>query len=136
MSKKKSSSVVSLILFVFALNAGCARVQIKNAEWCGDMGELGASCFHTLSDESRDLEKEEWDEERFGQVCTKPENFANWKAALLKLCRQTRLCTYEERRMIETLGRRMNHFDYKAARIKELRDLGYDVKSLRAKGLL
>jgi hypothetical protein len=64
------------------------------------MGSLGASCFNTLSDQSRDIEKAEWDAERLDMVCTKAEYFANWKAAILKLCKKTKICSYEVMRAL------------------------------------
>lgn len=66
------------------------------------MGPLGASCFHTLSDDTRDLDKATWDQVRVGQVCTEAASFANWKAAILKLCKVTHGCTYEEKQRLIT----------------------------------
>jgi hypothetical protein len=81
--------------------SGCGHVTIKDAEWCGDMGDDGASCFHTLTDDTRDLPKAEWDKERFGSVCTKSENFANMKTAIEELCHKAKgLCTYETRKKL------------------------------------
>lgn len=77
------------------------------------MGELGAAGFHTISDEERELTKEEWDEERFGMLCTKAENFANWKAALLKLCNVTRMCNYSTKKKIQNLSNRIQDFQLK-----------------------
>lgn len=82
------------------------------------MGSAGASCFHTLSDESRDIDKSTWDEERFGMVCTKAENFANWKAAILKLCKASHGCTYEDRRMINEFAARVQS-RLELARVRE-----------------
>jgi hypothetical protein len=65
------------------------------------MGQRGASCFHTISPSERDLNKEEWDRERFGMVCTKSENFSSWQKAILKLCDTSNICNYE---VIETLN--------------------------------
>lgn len=89
-------------------SVSCA-VQIKNAEWCGDMGAMGAHCFNTLSEEERELDKEAWDQERFGQVCTKVESFAEMKAALAKLCSRAR-CTFEEKQHIQIFYKQLNSF--------------------------
>lgn len=59
------------------------------------MGKMGASCFHTLTPDTRDIEKDAWDQERVGMVCEKADVFANWKEAILKFCRMTGQCTYE-----------------------------------------
>lgn len=75
------------------MGASCS-VKIHDQEWCGDMGSQGATCFHTLKPDTRDIPKEQWDLERFGQVCTQPNNFAEIKANLEKLCRETKDCVY------------------------------------------
>lgn len=91
---RKSLKRVCLLLSGLTIS-GCSTVVINDAEWCADMGKLGATCVHTLTTDTRDLAKEQWDTERFGQVCTASENFANLKAAILKLCRETKMCSYE-----------------------------------------
>lgn len=102
------------VLLISSVFPACARIKIQDAEWCGDIGPYGAECFHTTTDEHRSIPKEQWDAERFGQLCTTPESFANWKAALLKLCKKTGMCTREEKRLIEDLGKRIETFDRKA----------------------
>lgn len=74
------------------------------------MGELGASCFKTHSGDSRDLPKEQWDQERFGQVCTQAENFANLKTAIQKLCYLTKKCTIEEKKILKDLETKIEKF--------------------------
>lgn len=71
------------------------------------MGPYGASCFHTLSDESRDIDKTTWDAERVGQVCTDSSSFANWKAAILKLCKANRSCTYQQKQALRAFVERV-----------------------------
>jgi len=98
MHLKKQKSVF-VILFVFLLSS-CAKVPIKDSEWCGDLGSSGASCFNTLSDKQRDIEKEAWDKERVGMICTKSETFADWQASILKLCKSSGRCTFENKKII------------------------------------
>ena len=86
---------VLLVTSLSLLPSSCAHVVVQNAEWCGDMGDAGASCFNTLSDNSRDLTKSEWDAIRFGQVCTSKESITNWKTAILKLCKYSNICTFD-----------------------------------------
>ena len=74
------------------------------------MGQLGASCFHTLSDDEREISLPEWDEERFGMICAKASDFASWKAALLKLCKLTKRCTYEEKNNVLKFDRKVNAY--------------------------
>lgn len=99
---------VFLILFLMS----CSSVPIFDAEWCGDMGNLGASCFHTLTEESRDIEKAEWDAERFGQLCTKPQTFRDIKASIEKLCSASTVrCTYEIREVIRHMAEKIDEVE-------------------------
>lgn len=100
-------------MFVSAWLSGCGGVEIKDAEWCGDVGSAGASCYHTLSDAERDIPKDQWDKERFGMLCTQPENFANWKEAILQLCKQYGRCTFDEQQLIEKNEARVQDFKQK-----------------------
>lgn len=59
------------------------------------MGAIGADCFKVFSETERNVNKDSWDLERFGMVCTKSENFAEWKGALTQLCAQTKNCDEE-----------------------------------------
>lgn len=90
------------------LLSSCGTVVIKDQEDCGDMGSLGATCFHTLSSETRDIPKAQWDDERFGMVCTKASNIADTKAAIEKLCSVSNDCTYEVKQRIDAF---YNHID-------------------------
>lgn len=68
------------------------------------MGNLGATCAHTISDETRRLTKEEWDKERFGQICGTSQAYSDMVKVVLKLCRITRRCTYEDIALIKSFG--------------------------------
>jgi hypothetical protein len=74
------------LIFALFFLVSCGTVTIKNQEWCADFGEFGASCVNTLNDKTRDIEKEAWDKERVGMMCTKSSNFADTKATILQLC--------------------------------------------------
>lgn len=93
------------ILFALLISS-CAQVQLKDAEWCADLGNDGASCFHTLSDSNRDIPKDVWDlqeigdDHRYGKVCTSSDSLANWKEAIEKLCYLTKRCTYDAKKKI------------------------------------
>jgi hypothetical protein len=102
-----------VILSVFLLSS-CAKVQIKDSEWCGDLGQDGASCFNTLSDKQRDIAKAEWDKERFGMICTKAQTFADWQASILKLCKASKRCTYEGKKVIFNFMQNVNEIEAKA----------------------
>lgn len=104
MPLKKSSSVLLALLFASSLSACGGRVRITDTEWCGNGPDGGAVCFHTLSDRWRSLPQTEWDIERVGQICSTADTFAEWKAALLKLCEQTGSCDFQVQEAIRTFG--------------------------------
>lgn len=118
----------SKISFVFGLLllSGCATVKIPNTEWCGDMGSEGAACFHTLSDDARDIPKAEWDAERFGQVCTTTNDFAAIQSALEKLCSMAgKRCTYYVKQALRSLEAKVLVFEARQYQVKlQLQDGG------------
>jgi len=107
-SKKLNLALAILLSF---LVSNCARVKIKNSEWCGDLGEYGASCFNTNNDNYRDIPKNEWDKERFGMICTRAENYKEWKSAIEKLCKLAKFrCTFEDKERIEDISIKIEKF--------------------------
>lgn len=82
------------------LLSSCAQVPIKDQEWFGDEGSLGAHAFHTLTNDERQVSKDEWDNLRFGMVCSKAESLADTKAVIEKLCSEANNCTYEVQQAI------------------------------------
>lgn len=109
-----------LILFAASLPK-CGTITIHNAEWCGDRGNEGASCFHTNTEDFRRLNKAEWDAERFGQLCTKSENYADLEAALQKLCEKTNSCNFteDERQKIENFFSKIRQFRIETGQLNE-----------------
>lgn len=49
-----------------------------------------------LSNKQRELTKVEWDQERFGMICGRPEAFGDLKQAIQKLCHKNKKCEYEK----------------------------------------
>lgn len=107
MKHLKKHAKLLVILFIFTLSS-CSSVPVYNSEFCGDLGKAGATCFHTLSENTRNIAKADWDRvsplkegearnpnERFGMVCAQPEVFMDWKASIEKLCRITKKCIYK-----------------------------------------
>jgi hypothetical protein len=87
------------------------------------MGEYGATCAHTLTTETRDLDKSTWDETRFGWVCESSDSFADWKAVIEKLCSVSGRCTYQEKQLVQNFFLRMTKINRKAqARLQSLKE--------------
>lgn len=91
-------------------------VPIKNSEFCADAGRLGATCFHLLSDEQRDIPKAKWDDDRFGMVCEKPTVFADWKSIIETFCQNTGKCTYAQQEAVNNLMKRVDASTKKGSR--------------------
>lgn len=104
MKPRKNLKSVLLALFVLSSLPSCRSVRVSNTEWCGDMGRLGASCFHTLTDHEREISPSDWESYRFGMICATAEDFAEIKKSLLKLCASTRKCKYDTRIKIQNFG--------------------------------
>lgn len=101
---KKASSFSARHLvhfFILFIYSSCAQVAIHDHELCGDKGFLGAACYHTETDASEKIPKPQWDDRRFGQICTTAEAIADWKQAIEKLCTQTNECTYDVQKQIQ-----------------------------------
>jgi hypothetical protein len=110
MKHSKKLNLALAILLVF-LVSNCARVKIKNSEWCGDLGEYGASCFNTHNNNSREISREEWNKERYGMICTRAENYKEWKSAIEKLCKLAKFrCTFEEKQKINEISVKIENF--------------------------
>lgn len=72
------------------------------------MGSLGASCFTVLSEKNRDIEKEAWDLERVGMICTTHNTFGEWKAVILKLCHENKKCKKEDIEALENFTSKLD----------------------------
>ncbi len=93
---------------VLTLLSACAQIPITDHEFCADMGEYGASCAHTLTTATRDLDKTTWDQTRFGMVCESSDSFADWKSVIEKLCSISGRCSYEEQQQVQNFFLRMS----------------------------
>lgn len=88
--------------------SSCAHVDIPDHEWCADKGTLGAHCVHTNVDAERDINKADWDNMRFGQICTNDptdkmgSTFADMKSVIEQLCNLAKKrCTYDDIESVE-----------------------------------
>jgi len=76
----------------------CQHVTIKDSEWYGSKGMLGATGFHTLTSESEKVSYPDWltkwTDLKNPMVCTSVDNFADWKAIIETLCSLENRCDY------------------------------------------
>jgi len=110
-----------MLLCILTLSgASCPKVKIYDHEICGDKGELGARCKYMISDGAHNLDYDQWEEARFGQMCMQPDAYSNLTAALLKLCNSSRRCSWQEKKDIENFGKKVVQFkkEAKAAKIR------------------
>jgi hypothetical protein len=97
-----------MLVCVTLLSFSCARVKVPVTDWWADKGELGAQGFNTNGDNLGKLDKHQWDDKRFGMVCTEAENFGAWKAVILKLCKVSNRCTFEDKKKIAVFFNAVN----------------------------
>lgn len=97
----------ALLFAISFVSSSCVtKVEISDSEVCADLGPHGAYCSHMFSDNEREISKEDWEIERYGQLCMLPEVYREWKAALLKVCRETKnLCSLGQIKAIEKVGK-------------------------------
>lgn len=84
--------MISLLILI----TSCTQVQIKDEQFCGDLGYQGAHCNNTLTDHPVDLNKSQWDILRYGWICEDADAFTDWKTIIQQLCdKHPSDCDYE-----------------------------------------
>lgn len=100
-SLQKMLLIVSAIAVVCELLCvGCGHVVIHDKEFCGDLGVVGAHCAHTLTPETRDVSKENWDKERIGNICVNSRGWTDTETSIDQFCTTTDLCDYETQQAV------------------------------------
>ena len=105
LSRLRTLKLLFPVLSILTLSA-CAKVEINDHEWCTDMGSQGATCFHTMTTQTRDIPKSEWDDLRFGNTCTAdPQSnpgatMADMKSVIERLCIISKRCNYQTQQAI------------------------------------
>ena len=80
----------------------CGQITVYDREICGDLGQAGAHCAHTLVNKSRDIPKAQWDIVRTGMLCMNSQGFTDAETAIDQFCTAYNVCDYETR---DALGR-------------------------------
>ncbi len=113
--KTKKLLVISLALGSLVLSA-CAKVQVKNKEWCSVAGVLGAGadCAETLTTKTREMDVTEfiqWLEptsERGPAICMSSEDALETKNEIEQACAILKnKCTAEEKAAIRRVSKRL-----------------------------
>lgn len=76
--------------------SACGHVEIKDQVWYGDKGPLGAKEFHTMTTYTQKIPKDDWDNMRFGMLCTNAQTFGEIKREIEVLCSNYKGCTYPD----------------------------------------
>jgi hypothetical protein len=96
-----------ILLLILFFICSCGQVTVYDKIVCGDLGEDGAHCNHTLKQEPADYDKATWDSMRIGWMCVDPTGFNDTETALDQLCTTTNRCTYKQRQAIEEVKARI-----------------------------
>lgn len=96
-----------IILLSFAL-AAC-QLEVPNADWYRDKGDLGARKTNTITGIGEDVSKEEWDNIRFGMFCTSETNFGNYQKFIEDACATTKNCVVKDvKKALQTIEKNLN----------------------------
>jgi hypothetical protein len=85
------------VLSVAVINLSCAHYKVYDKEVCGDLGDYGAHCNHTLVDKPRDIPKAQWDRERVGMLCLTSEGFNDTETVIDQFCQDNPRCDFVTR---------------------------------------
>lgn len=114
MSPWKSFALAVVSLAV----SSCNKIEMKDIPLHWDAGSQGAVVTHLMSDESHDIPKAEWDQQRFGYVCISQPDYGWVKATIEKACAVAKICSAEEKKMVSQFFQRA---DRGAHKVKSLR---------------
>ena len=94
----------ALALSAFSVFASGCPVQIPNILMCRDKGRMGAVCAYWMKPEETkvNIPLHEWNDKRFGMICTSESGFGNMKAVIEKLC-QTHQCVEQADKLVKAL---------------------------------
>ena len=113
--KYKKLGMLLTLLFIVVVFSGCGTVTVYDQEVCGDLGQAGAHCAHTLTNQTRDISKANWDIERVGYLCMNSQSFTDQETAVDEFCNNNQsLCDYQTRVALQTSLHRIHVVALKA----------------------
>ena len=92
--------LISLCVLVVIL-CSCGGYTVPNEEGCLQKTRGTARCKHFFTDGVRELSKAEWDLEKLGTICYKPQSVGNILFFIEKVCNQSQNCVTDLRAKIE-----------------------------------
>lgn len=104
---RPSSNTMAKLLALF-LTSCANQVPIKNSRWFADVGSQGAIWADTLTTDQGSVAQPQWDDMRFGMLCTEASTYADWKAVIEKLCSVSNVCTYEIKTQLQLIFKNMD----------------------------
>lgn len=86
----------------------CANVPLTDHEFCGSLGPSGASCAHFLTNETRNMDLQEfaawWDDLKDPKVATKLSTITDWKGIIEKLCNdESGVCSEDLQKQVDSM---------------------------------
>lgn len=105
------------LLIATSLSA-CGHLQRHDVQGCADLGPDGAHCAHTLTPQTRDIPKAEWDTERIGWLCSPADDFTEVQTELDQACVWIS-CSYEEKEALKAVQTRLGSLIVKAQAAKK-----------------
>lgn len=126
MKNTRSLFLILFVLVLLVLLNSCAHIEIPNTEVCTVAGKMsaGADCSMTLSDETREMNMDEFleflepseKENRGGAMCQSVSDWNKQKTALEQACEKLgKACTYEIRAVLSKVTKNMETLQNKAS---------------------
>lgn len=96
--------------------SSCGHVVIKDTEACGAYPNAkGATCAHTMTDETREMTEVEFlswlMDVKAPKVCLPTSSFADLKADIETLCHDSNLCDYEQTEKVKAFLNRVEKIE-------------------------
>lgn len=86
---------LSKVLLALSLSS-CASIKVPNSKVCADLSNDRGYCVTTLTLEESIVDGQEWADFNKRALKMSPESYGEIKAVLLKLCKKSKDCDFNE----------------------------------------
>lgn len=102
------SFTTTVLLLLTTSLFSCGHVSVFDKEGCADEGSLGAHCAHVFTSGTRNLDKDTWDNLRFGWICYDPGDDIQMKKEEEELCSIKGVtCDYQMKQQIHSFFKKL-----------------------------
>ncbi len=138
MLKFKTLLTILTLSLIGLLEVGCGHITIYDREVCVDVGAIefpkgsgqivGARCAHTLTKQTRNVPKAQWDQERIGQFVMNSQAYTDVETVSDQFCAAyPGICDYETRAAMQTTLTQVKPLYLLSKKVKRHLDLQIDL---------